>query len=408
MVNDHRPVTSTSIPKPIWLLGVAVFFVNLSSVMIRSLSAVYMKNILGIGISWIGLLEGILEGLSFLMKMMSGVFSDYLRRRKLIIVLGYSFMMISRPIMALFTSLHAVILARALDRLGNGIQASPRDALVGDFAPKEIRGACYGLRISLGTAGSFMGALFGLILMYLHNDNYQMVFLIATIPAAVAVLIMVGFIKEPEQNLHPQDKKPRHPIHIADIPRLGRGFWLLMIVVAVFMIAQLGEAIMILHAHGNFALDNRDTPLILLIYNSTYSTTSYPAGILSDRWGRYPVLAIGFIFLILGDLLLAQAMNLVMVFVGVAFCGAQMAITQSIFMSLVADSVPKDLRGTGFGVFYVVCALSVLISNSCAGLVAEHHGESMAFIVSMIIALIALGILFLIRPKKEAHLIKNH
>ncbi|HXF90619.1 MAG TPA: MFS transporter, partial [Candidatus Nitrosotenuis sp.] len=191
MVNDHRPITSTSIPKAIWGLGIAVFFVNLSSVMIRSLAAIYMKTILGVGTGWIGIVEGVLEGLSFLMKMMSGVFSDYLRRRKLIIVIGYGCMMISRPIMALFASLHAVILARALDRLGNGIQASPRDALVGDFAPQEIRGACYGLRISLGTAGSFLGALCGLVLMYLHNDDYQKVFLLATIPAAIAVAIMV-------------------------------------------------------------------------------------------------------------------------------------------------------------------------------------------------------------------------
>jgi MFS family permease len=401
MTNDHRPISSTRVPKAIWEIGCAVFFVNLSSVMIRSLSPVYMKTILGVSIGWIGFVEGLMEGLSFLTKMMSGVFSDYFRRRKLIIVLGYSFMMLSRPIIALFASIHAVIIARALDRLGNGIQASPRDALVGDFAPKDIRGACYGLRISLGIAGSFTGALCGLTLMYLNNDDYQLVFLLASIPAIIAIIIMAFFVKEPEINLHPKDNKPRHPIHFSDIPRLGKRFWLLMTVVSIFMIAQLGEAIMTLHAHKNFELCAKNTPLILLVYNSTYSLASYPAGILSDRFGRYSVLATGFCFLIAGDMMLAKATSLAMLFSGVALCGTQMAITQSIFMSLVTDSVPEDLRGTGFGIFYVVCALSVLISNSSAGYIAELYGESMSFVVSMCVAFIALCLLLIIKPQRS-------
>lgn len=401
-MSEIKKTPSTShIPTAIWSIGVAVFFVNLSSVMIRSLTPVYMKAVLGASVGWIGLVEGIVEALSFVMKMMSGIFSDYLRRRKLIIIIGYLSCLVSRPIMAMFANVQAVIIARVLDRLGNGIQASPRDALVGDLAPKDIRGACYGLRISLGTAGSFAGAIFGLVLMYWNNDDYQYVFLLATVPMLVAVTIMTLFIKEPEQNLHPRDLKPRHPIHISDIPRLGSSFWVLMIVVAIFMIGQLGEAIMILHAHGNFGLSGKNTPLILIVYNSTYSLASYPAGRLSDKIGRYNVLAIGFLFLIVGDLWLANATNLTALFIGVALCGVQMAITQSIFMSLVADSVPEDLRGTGFGVYYLICAISVFISNSQAGLIAESFGESMAFVASAIMAALALVILMIIRPRKK-------
>ncbi|WP_051908772.1 MFS transporter [Candidatus Odyssella acanthamoebae] len=393
--NSHLP----QIPRPIWGIGLAVFFVNLSSVMVRSISAVYMKTILGAGSGLIGTIEGIVEMLSYLMKMMSGVFSDYLRRRKFIIVLGYTFMFLSRPLIAAFGNMQAVIAARILDRLGNGIQASPRDALVGDLAPKSIRGACYGLRVSLGTAGSFAGAVFALCLMLLHNEDYLMVFWLAAIPALISVLILVFFIKEPEQNIKPADLKARHPIHMEDIPRLGRPYWLLMIVVGVFMIAQLGEPIMVLHAHENFQLSGKYIPLILIVYNSTYSSISYPAGKLSDKIGRINMLIVGFCCLLAGDLFLTAATDLWMIFVGIALCGAQMAVTQSIFMSLIADCVPEDLRGTGFGVFYLICAISVLISNTGAGFIAESMGERYAFAASLAVASLALTILLFFARK---------
>jgi MFS family permease len=387
------------IPKEIWALGIAVFFVNLAAVMVRGFTAIYMKT-LGVSAGWIATIDGFNEAISFLMKMLSGVYSDYLRRRKLIIVLGYGFMLVSRPIFALASSIYEIVPARILERLGNGIQASPRDALVGDFAPTSIRGACYGLKNSLATGGSFVGAAVGLILMF-YSDNYKMVFWAAVIPAGIAVLIMQFCVKEPEQNLHPVDHKPRHPIHLRDLPRLGQQFWWLMVVVGIFMVAQLGEWIMILHAHETFGLSGKLTPLVMIVYNLTYSSISYPAGRLSDKIGRYNMLAIGFVFLLLGDLFQALATNVYFVFIGIAFCGAQMAVTQSIFMSLVADSVPKDLRGTGFGVFYLICAIAVFVSNSTLGHISDAYGKETSFFISMGVTLFSLLFLFAIKPSRE-------
>ncbi len=386
------------IPKEIWGLGIAVFFVNLAALMVRGFMAVYMKS-LEISTGWILTIDGFNEALSFLMKMLSGVYSDYLRRRKFIIILGYTFMLISRPILALTSSLHFLFLSRLLERLGNGVQASPRDALVGDFAPKTIRGACYGLKNSLATAGSFAGAFLGWRLMKDWNADYNTVFWLAVIPAGIAILVMILFVKESEQNIHPADHKPRHPIHFSDLPRLGRKFWMLMTVVAIFMMAQLGESIMVLHAHQNFDLDWTDAPTVMIVFNSTYSLMSFPAGRLSDKIGRYNMLAVGFAFLIVGDFFLATATTLSMVYIGIALCGAQMAFTQSIFMSLVADSVPKDLRGTGFGVFYCVCAISVACSYSALGHLSDASGMETSFFISMGIAAASLVLLFFIRPK---------
>ncbi|MBX3456781.1 MAG: MFS transporter [Candidatus Paracaedibacteraceae bacterium] len=404
-LNNNNNNDTPPIPKDIWAIGLAVFFTNLSSVMVRSISAIYMKTILGAGSGMIGTIEGIVEMLSFLMKMMSGVYSDYLRRRKFIIILGYFFMFLSRPLIAAFGNLQAVISARFLDRIGNGIQASPRDALVGDLAPKSIRGACYGLRISLGTAGSFAGAVVALGLMFWHGENYQMVFWLASIPALLSVIILATQVNEPKITENhvtiatTEEKKGRHPMHLSDIPRLGKPFWMLMIVVGIFMIAQLGEPILVLHAHESFQLSGKFIPLILIVYNSTYSSVSYPAGKMSDKIGRINMLIVGFLCLLIGDILLSSAQDLWIVFIGIAMCGAQMAITQSIFMSLIADSVPKDLRGTGFGVFYLICAISVFISNAGSGFIAEAMGERYAFIASLVIGSISLIALLMFAKK---------
>lgn len=439
MKKDKNDSQLPPIPKPIWGIGLAVFFVNLSSVMVRSLSAVYMKTILGAGSGLIGTVEGVVEMLSFIMKMLSGVFSDYLRRRKLIIVLGYAFMFFSRPLIAGFASMQAVVAARILDRLGNGIQASPRDALVGDLAPRSIRGACYGLRISLGTAGSFAGAVFALSLMFWNDEDYLVVFWLAAIPAFIAVVIMAFFIKDPEKVVQQDPENEAQPaaqqkpyklahlrIEAASEPscssrlligvlgmfmiaqRMGRSYWLLMIVVAVFMVAQLGEPIMDLHALETFHLSGKYIPLIAIVYNAAYSSISYSAGKLSDKIGRINMLIIGFCCLLVGDLFLGGATSLWMVFAGIALCGAQIAITQSTFMSLIADCVPEDLRGTGFGIFYLICALSVFISHTGTGFIAEHAGERYAFIASLVVASIALVTLVFfakkIAPKEKVPL----
>ncbi len=389
------------IPKAIWGLGLAVFFVNASSVMVRCLSAVFLKSVVGASTGLIGFLEGVVEGTSFVMKAFSGVISDYFRRRKIIIWIGYALIALSKPLLALSNTFSVVFAARFFERIGNGVQATPRDALVGDIAPPERKGACYGLRLGLGTAGSFFGALLGWILMYTTSNDFRQVFWLAMIPAIIALVILSIFVKEPEKNLHPVDHKPRHPIHWDDLPRLGKPYWLLMIVVGIFMVAQLGEALMIIHAHQNFGLHQGDAPVILLVYNSTYSTSSYPIGLLSDRMSRYSLLACGFFVLILGDLLLATATTLSMALIAVALCGLQMGITQSMFMALVADTVPEDLRGTGFGIYYLISAISVVIAHSSTGHIADLYGESCAFAASLVIAIIALVVLLIVMPKKK-------
>jgi MFS family permease len=397
--------TFFSIPKQIWGIGWGVFFINTSSVMVRAIAAIYLNNVLDVGIGLIGLLEGFIEGLSFVIKTFAGVISDYLRRRKIFMTVGYVLIAISNPIIALWASFAGVFVYRVIARIGNGIQATPRDALVGDIAPAKSRGACYGLRVGLGIGGSFVGGLIALIYMHKSNSNYQQLFWLATVPAIIAVLIVLIFVKEPKKNLHPKDHQPRHPIHWADLPRLGRQFWILMGVVAIFMIAQVGEPFMVLHAHLNFGLNEAKAPIIFLLFNATHSLSSLPIGMLSDRMSRYHLLALGIIILIISDLILATATNLTAVFVGIAIWGIQMGIHQNMFLALIADNSPDDLRGTALSVYYLINGASLFLANTCGGIVAQVFDSSAAYMFSLIVAVIALFFLMFIMPKKKA---KSH
>jgi len=401
--SPSRQSAFSSIPTQIWGIGWGVFLINTSSVMVRCIAAIYLKTVVGVEIGWIGLLEGIIEGLSFTIKTFSGVVSDYFRRRKVFIMLGYIFITLSNPILALWSSFAAVFISRIIARIGNGLQATPRDALVGDIAPAKSRGACYGVRIGLGIAGSFAGGLVGWILMHQSSNNYQQLFWLATIPAVFAVLIVFSIIKEPQKNLHPKDHLPRHhPIHWADLPRLGRKFWALMGVIAVFMVTQVGEPFMVLHAHSNFGLAEADAPIIFLLFSATHSAASFPIGILSDRMSRYHLLALGFVILILTDLILVYATTLPILFAGIAIWGLQMGIHQSMFYALVADNSPDDLRGTAFSIYYLISAISIFWANFGGGIIAQIYGESMTYFSSFAIGIIALVLLIFIMPKKRA------
>ena len=387
-----------TIPTGVWAIGIASFLINASTVMIFGFCAVYLKNVLNVGTALIFLLEGVVEALSYLMKVVSGVVSDYMKKRKAIMAIGVAFSAFTRPIFAISSSFGMVFFARIMDRIGNGIQATPRDALVGDLAGKGNKGASYGLRQSLATAGSLVGGLIGMGVMYFTNDNYHVVFILASIPAIASFFVISFFVKDPKKN---GEIKKRDPLKLNEVAKLPKPFWLLMIVVSIFMLARLSEAFLLLHANQNFGLQATYIPLVVIVYNGFYSLTSYPIGRLSDKVSRYTLLAIGIFVLISADLILSLGTELWHIIAAICLWGVQMAISQAIFVSLIADTSPKKLRGTSFGIFYLVSALSVIVMGKFSGDVAEIYGESHAFMMSGIIAVIAMIVLFVIKPKKK-------
>ena len=190
--NTFRPLAGLrAIPRGIWALGLVSLFMDMSSELIHSLLPVFMVSVLGASALAVGLIEGITEATAAITKVFSGFLSDYLGRRKLLTVIGYGLAAATKPLFPLASSVALVFAARFIDRIGKGIRGAPRDALIGDLAPTDLRGACYGLRQSLDTVGAFIGPLFAIAFMALLADDIRAVFWVAAVPAVLAVLLLM-------------------------------------------------------------------------------------------------------------------------------------------------------------------------------------------------------------------------
>jgi len=398
------------VPTLVWKLGCMMFLVNLSFVMIYSYIGIYMKS-LGVTMGWIGIIEGAAEGCSYLMKLFSGMISDYLRRRKPVMLVGYGMIMMSRLVFSFSASFSPLFVARLLERIGNGIQSTPRDTMVADVSPANRIGASYGIKRTLAQAGSLGGALCAMGAMVWAAGDYQTVFQIAAIPAFIAFLMLTFMIHEPKKFAHsalasqiplPQERK-RTALHWANLWELGASFWVLMVLAAVFMLSRFGETFLTLHAYINFNLEAKYAPTIMLVFNAGWCLSSYPVGVLADRMSRYLFLAMGIVFLILADHFLQSATSLFWVYIGCFFWGIQYGVTQNIFLSLIVEKVSPHLRGTGFGCYYIICAISASIADFIAGFVSEKYGQSTAFFVSGVIAMISLLLLIVIVGYKKNH-----
>jgi len=269
------------------------------------------------------------------------------------------------------------LFARFVDRVGKGIRGAPRDALVADVTPAAIRGAAYGLRQALDSVGAFLGPLLAMVLMFAYADDFRAVFWWAVVPGVLSFLLIVFLVHEPER-VEP-NRGSRSPISRAELARLPRAYWLVVLIGAVFTLARFSEAFLVLKASdAGFALAL--LPLVFVWMNVVFSVLATPAGALSDRLGRRGLLLAGLVLLIAADLSLALAPGILGVFVGVALWGAHLAFSQGLLAALVADTAPADRRGTAFGVFNLVTGIVLLAASALAGVLWELVGPAATFL----------------------------
>lgn len=380
-----------TIPKSIWALGFVSLLMDVSSELIHSLLPVFMATALGMSAFSIGLIEGVAEATALIVKVFSGALSDWWGRRKPLALLGYGLGAASKPLFALAGGAGLIVAARFIDRVGKGIRGAPRDALVADLAPPEIRGAAFGLRQSLDTVGAFVGPLLALGLMLLWADDFRAVFWVAVIPAFLAVALLLFGVQEPERR---SDGKRSKPIERANLARLPAAYWWVVGVGAVFTLARFSEAFLVLRANEG-GLPIAWTPLVLVGMNVVYAAAAYPCGKLADRVRHETLLAWGLALLILADVLLAAGNHWTWVWAGITFWGLHMAMTQGLLATMIADTAPADLRGTAYGFFNLVAGIAMLIASALAGLLWDQFGARFTFIAGGGFSVLALAGLLL-------------
>lgn len=375
------------IPGGVWALGLVSLCMDASSELIHALLPLYLVTVLGASTLTVGIIEGVAEAIAPITKLFSGVLSDYLGKRKWLTATGYGLAALSKPIFPLAPDVAWVAAARFIDRIGKGIRGAPRDALIADLTPADLRGAAYGLRQSLDTVGAVLGPGLAIALMALFADRFTHVFWIAVIPAVLSVAIIVLFVREPR----PLERARRldFPLSRAELERLDFAYWLVVGTAGIFTLARFSEAFLLLRAQS-VGVPLAWTPSVMVVMNVAYALSAWPVGALSDSIGRYRLLIGGFALLIIADLVLAFADGLTPLMIGVVFWGLHMGLTQGILSALVADTAPAELRGTAFGVFNLVSGLAMLAASIIAGALWQWVGPDGTFLAGAAFTALAL------------------
>ena len=379
-----------TLPSNVWILGVVSLLMDLSSEIYHALLPAFLTVTLGLPAVAMGAIDGVAEGSANIAKLVSGRLSDRQRRRRPWILLGYGMAALSKPLFPLAQGALPILGARFVDRIGKGIRGAPRDAMIADETPPELRGRAYGLRQALDTVGGTLAPLAAIGLMLLFADDIRIVFWIAAIPAFLSFLFAWAMLKEPLRHVNGSDG----PVAWRGWRSLDRQVRRLIGVGFLFGLARFSESFLILKAL-DIGLAPTWSPLVLALFSFAFLVLAYPAGALSDRMEPKSVLLGGIVLLVAADLWLAQADSLWAVLAGVALWGGHMALTQGIFARMIADAAPDDQRATSFGAFFFTSGIATLLASVAAGLLWDRSGPGETFTVAAGIAALAGAMLWL-------------
>lgn len=362
--------------------------------MVFSQMPIFMKTELGASEHTIGAIDGFVEFISHAMRIIAGSVSDIIQNRKVVLGVGYGLSAIVKPLFALTSSVGFVIVIRSLDRITNGLQASPRDALIGDLVPKTKRGSSYGLSKSLKTAGSVTGAAIVVWIMTISGNNFRLLFLCAFIPAIIALVLFIFGIKEPKAVPLKELTKPtkRRPFSWRSIFELKKDYWQVIGMLGIYELAHFGESYLTFRVR-EVGVDITYISIVMVLFNMGQFLSAFPIGALSDRFRRENILLLGFSFMLLANMFMIFGTSPLFVYLGVFLWGAQMGTTQSVFVSIVSEKAPKHVRGTAFGIFYIVMGIDILIASKCAGVLWDHFGSIGAFRYSAVVTCISIFVL---------------
>jgi MFS family permease len=382
------------LPRNVWILGFVSLLMDLSSEIYHALLPAFITLVLGLPATALGAIDGIAEATASFAKLLSGRFSDRSLKRKPWIVAGYGLAALSKPLFPLAASAPALMVARFADRIGKGIRGAPRDAMVADETPPEMRGRAFGLRQALDTVGALLAPIAAIGLMAWFASDIRMVYWIAIIPAACSFLLAWLALREPESH---QVSLKRAPF-FAGFRALDPATRRLLAVGFLFTLARFSEGFLILKGI-DIGLSEALSPLTLALFNLAYVALAYPAGALSDRISPRIILFAGMGALIAGNLVLAKTDSFAGLVVGVGLWGAHMALTQGIFSRMIADSAPEPLRATSFGAFWFVTGIASLLASLGAGMLWDREGPSATFFTSAAVAAVALAMLALLEEE---------
>jgi MFS family permease len=385
----------------VFFLGIVSLLTDVSSEMIFTLVPLFLANVIGATTTIVGLIGGLSESTDAIFRILSGWFSDRVRKRKSLAVLGYSISTIAKPFMYLASTWGSVLAIKFGDRVGKGIRTSPRDALVADSVSAEERGRGFGLHRAMDTTGAVLGLALAAMIIYLVQGRelglslktYQWLVLVGIVPAVLAVLVLLFFVHERKES-SPNARQKLSPIGFAGF---NTRFKLFLAIMVVFTLGNSSDFFVILRAQ-NLGSSVLYVTLMLVLFNITYAVTALPAGVLSDRLGRRRVIAVGWAIYALVYLGFALASSLWQIWLLFACYGVYYGVVEGVARAFVADLVPEEKRGTAYGLYHGVVGLTLLPASLIAGWLWQAYSPAAPFYFGAALAFLAMvGIMGVVR-----------
>ena len=379
------------IPRNVWALGIVSLLMDLSSEMILSILPIFLVTGLGVSVLTLGLIEGFAEGIASMIKAFSGALSDYLKKRKILVVIGYGLSTLTKPFFALASTATWIFAARFVDRLGKGIRVAPRDSLIADSTSTKIRGTAYSLRQALDSLGALLGPIFAIIILYLTTNNFRLVLWFAVIPAVLCIVVLIIGVKE--STLKKNISRKKSYFLFKNFLKVTPVFWLFFLTVFVLNLGHFSEAFLLLRGQ-EIGLEISFIPIVFVVMNAAYAIVAIPFGHLADKVGFFILIVYGFLILVLSDIILALTNSVGWMFVGIIFWGIHLGMTQGLLLAMIAKLSPLELRGASFGLFHAITGVALFIASLIAGYLWQYYNSGLIFFVSAIIT--SVGITFFI------------
>lgn len=397
--------------------GWVSFFNDVASEMIYPLMPVFLNSVLGIGTAFIGAIEGAAESLNSFVKLFSGWLSDRAGKKRQLVMFGYGIAAVARPLIGIAAAWWQVLGLRLADRFGKGVRGAPRDALVADVTDRDQRGRAFGFQRAMDHAGAVVGPLIASALLWIFQmgeRDYWILFLISALPGAAAMVIVWGWIREPESlpgaavphaaTSHAENSGSNNSIPLHDLI----GFWraadqrlkTLILIIGLFALGNSTDAFLILRAQ-QMGVSVALIPILWAVHHVSKSALSVPGGILSDRFGRRPAMIAGWGVYGLVYLGFAFASAAWMAWVLFIMYGIYFALTEGVERAFVADLAGTERRGLAFGFYYFVLGLAALPASVLFGAVWRYVSYQAAFIMGAALALLAAVLLMAVRAEKK-------
>ena len=381
------------LPPTIRRLGWISFFTDVASEMVYPVIPLFVVGALGAPVVVLGTIEGIAEGIVNVMNGLSGWQSDRIGKRIPFIRWGYGLAAASKPILAFAFAWPIVLLARTMDRIGKGIRTSARDALIADASSASNLGRGFGFHRTMDTAGALVGVLAAAGLIRLLPEQYRTIFFLALAPGAVAVYLTFRLKENAPEKISPAAPPPSRSTR--EWFSFPKRYWKTLALFLLFALANSSDTFLLLRTRS-VGLSDSTVLLAYALYNGIYALVSYPAGVLSDRFGRWKLMAIGWALYVVVYAGFTKA-TATTVFPLFALYGVYIALTHGVGKALIAEAAPPDRKATALGFFQMSTGLTTILASIVAGLLWDKVSPSAPFYFGSGIALLSLLLLPLLR-----------